>query len=124
MLDVESNSGDIDNFWAVVQAFNNAGINVSLAYIPRWYWEKIGCPDLSSLAENQIQLVSSNYPNVGSGYASDVYYNAGGEAGPGWTSYGGATPTCWQFTDQANVAGHVVDCNAYNGPNLDALFTF
>lgn len=124
MFDFEANSGDINNFWALVSAFNSAGVNVSLAYIPNWYWGKIGYPDLSGLTANQISLISSSYPD-GSGYASDVYENSGGNSGPGWAPYGGASPTAWQFTDSAIVAGIRVDCNAYNGPgtNLDALFT-
>jgi hypothetical protein len=122
MLDVEANSGDINNFWAVVNAFNNAGVNVSLAYIPRWYWEQIGSPDLSALPANGIQLVSSNYP-AGGGEASEIYAAAGGDNGPGWAPYGGATPAAWQFTDKANIAGKTVDCNAYHGTSLDVFFT-
>jgi hypothetical protein len=122
MLDVEANSGDINNFWNVVNAFNNAGVNVSLAYVPHWYWQEIGSPDLSALAANQISLISSNYPD-GSGYASTIYANAGGDSGAGWNPYGGATPAVTQFTDSADVAGITVDCNAYKGTNLDALFT-
>jgi hypothetical protein len=124
MLDFELLAGGISNFWALVTAFNNAGVNVSMAYLPDWYWGQIGEPDLSDLAANQISLVSSAYPD-GSGYASDVYANSGGDSGEGWAPYGGATPTCWQFTDSANIAGIMADCNAYEGPgpNLDALFT-
>lgn len=126
MLDFEANSGDINNFWRVVEAFNNINVDVSMAYIPRWYWQEIGSPDLSPLAANQISLVSSSYP-AGNGYASSIYNDAGGDGGNGWAPYGGAAPTVWQFTDRANIAGINVDCNAYNGPsadlNLDALFT-
>lgn len=124
MLDFESGAGDMGNFWRVVDAFNNAGISISLAYIPAWYWQQIGEPDLSYLTRNQISLVSSNYP-AGPGTATDIYAHAGGDGGPGWASYGGASPTVWQFTDRATIAGIDVDCNAYRGegPNLDALFT-
>lgn len=123
MLDVESGSGNMNTFWNVVNAFNAAGINVTQAYIPHWYWQQIGEPNLS-LAENQIALVSSNYP-AGNGYASQIFTDAGGDGGPGWASYGGDSPRAWQFTDTATIAGIDVDCNAYlgAGPNLDAFFT-
>lgn len=123
MIDVEANSGNINNFWALVNAFNNVGVNVSLAYIPRWYWGNIAEPDLSALPANQISLVSSGYPVGDGGYAADIYTAAGGDGGEGWAPYGGATPAGWQFSDSANVGGLFVDCNAYTGSNLDALFT-
>ena len=124
MLDFEYGAGDIDHFWDVVNAFNNAGVSVSMAYFPKSWWGRIGDPDLSYLAANQISLISANYPG-GYGTASELYANVGGDGGPGWSPYGGATPTVWQFTDCASIAGLQVDCNAYNGPgpNLDALFT-
>lgn len=121
MLDFEANSGDIGNFWNVVNAFNAAGVNVAMVYLPHWYWQQIGSPDLSAFGPDQIALVSSAYPDVsstypdGDGYASVIYENSGGDAGSGWAPYGGATPTVWQFTDKAAVAGFSVDCNAYLG---------
>lgn len=117
MLDFEANSGDINNFWAVVNAFNAAGIQVVLSYIPRWYWSEIGSPDLSKVPG----LISSAYPTTAEGYASTLYAEAGNE---GWQPYGGATPIFWQFTDAANIDGISVDCNAYQGTadQLAALF--
>lgn len=124
MLDFEGGAGNWSNFWAVVNAFNTAGVDISMAYVPQWYWSQIGQPDLSSLAANQISLVSSNYPG-GSGPAGAIYAQSGAAAGAGWLPYGGAKPTSWQFTDQANVGAFTVDANAYlgPGPNLNALFT-
>jgi len=122
MFDVEANSGDLVNVWAVVNAFNAAGVNVTLAYLPNWYWNEIGSPDLSLLAANGVSLVSSAYP-AGAGYASTIYAEACGDSGEGWNPYGGATPAAWQFTDQANIDGFIVDCNAYKGTNLNELFT-
>lgn len=122
MMDFEANSGDLTNFWAVVNAFNSAGVDVSLAYIPQWYWEEIGSPDLSVLASNGISLVSSAYP-AGAGYASTIYTEAGGSTGEGWDPYGGGVPVAWQFTDEANIDGWIVDCNAYIGTSLNNLFT-
>jgi hypothetical protein len=121
MFDFEANSGDLGNFWAVVNAFNAAGINVTLGYIPQWYLDEVG-GDLSPLAPNGISLVSSAYPG-GTGYASDIYAKSGGDSGEGWAPFGGATPSAWQFTDSANVGGLTVDCNAYRGTDLNQLFT-
>jgi len=120
MLDWEQGSGDFSNFWPLVNAFNAAGVNVSLLYLPHWYWGDIGEPDLSGL--DQIQLVSSAYPG-GAGDPQQIYDWCGGDGGEGWGSYGGATPAVWQFTDHAVVDGIPVDCNAYKGDNLDVLFT-
>lgn len=121
MFDDEDGSGDINNFWACVNAFNEIGVNVQLEYLPQWYWSNIGQPDLSGLASNGILLVSSGYPG-GTGYASDIYAASGGDSGEGFAPYGGATPSAWQFTDSANIAGFTVDCNAYLGSDINVLF--
>lgn len=115
MLDFEDGSGNIANFWAVVRAFNAAGVNVVLSYIPHWYWQNIGSPDLTGVPG----LVSSSYYERNN-YASKEYYDAGGDNGAGWASYGGATPVIWQFTDAAIVAGISVDANAFKG-DVNAL---
>lgn len=107
MLDFEANSGDISNFWAVVNAFNAADVEIALSYIPRWYWQQIGSPDLSQVPG----LIASNYVN-GSGYASVLYP---GNDDARWAPYGGATPQILQFTSSALVAGKSVDANAFKG---------
>lgn len=121
MLDIEANSGDMNNVWNVVNAFNDKGINVQLVYLPKWYWGQIGSPDLSALAGNQILLVSSSYPG-GSGFASSIYAAAGGDGGQGWASYGGCAPAAWQFSDKASIAGLNVDVNAFRGTDIGVLF--
>jgi Glycosyl hydrolases family 25 len=118
MLDWENNSGDLANLIAVVDAFNTAGITIQLGYYPRWYWNQQGGGDLSDLAE---ALVSSGYPD-GTGYASTIYFNAGGDTGLGWAPYGDTTPAAWQFTDRADIASLNVDCNAYLGADRSVLF--
>ncbi len=115
MIDFESGAGSIADYRALVQAFNNAGVTVALSYIPQWYWQEIGSPDLSQVPG----LVSSSYPTSFAGYASTLYENNGGDAGEGWTSYGNATPAIWQFTDQALVAGMHVDANAFRGSSSE-----
>ncbi|MGF6884302.1 lysozyme [Nocardia sp. GAS34] len=114
MIDFEANSGNINDYWALVNAFNAAGVTVALSYIPQWYWSQIGSPDLSKVPG----LVSSAYPG-GTGYASQIYANAGGDSGEGWASYGGGNPVIWQFTDQASVAGMTVDADAFRGSAAD-----
>lgn len=118
MMDWEDNSGDVSNLTAVVDAFNAAGVIVQLGYYPQWYWSQQGGGDLSGLAN---ALVSSAYPD-GSGSASTIYADSGGDSGDGWVPYGGITPAAWQFTDSADIAGFTVDCNAYLGTNITTLF--
>lgn len=121
MFDHEDGSGDMDNFWAVTNGFNAAGVNVALGYIPHWY---IGNQDLSGLSANGIYLISSGYPmGYAADYASTLYDSCGGDTGSGWAPYNGATPTAWQFTSSAIIAGvSGVDCNAYLGTDLNVLF--
>jgi lysozyme len=114
MLDFEANSGDISNFWAVVNAFNAAGVNIALSYIPHWYWQQIGSPDLTGVPG----LISSAYDYEGN-YASTEYDESGGDNGAGWTGYGGANPVIWQFTDGALMAGISADANAFRGALAD-----
>jgi hypothetical protein len=121
MTDWEANGGNVNNLAAVVNALNDAGVEVQLGYSPQWYWNEVGGGSLVGLAN---ALVSSAYP-AGGGYASTIYANGGGDTGEGWNAYGGVTPTVWQFTDRANIAGINVDCNAFRGSTdeLAALFT-
>jgi hypothetical protein len=118
MLDWEDNGGDLANLTSVVDAFNAAGVTVQLGYYPHWYWSQEGEGNLSHLAR---ALVSSGYPD-GSGYASTIYANSGGNSGEGWAAYGGATPAAWQFTNSADITGFTVDCNAYRGRDITVLF--
>ncbi|WPH57660.1 hypothetical protein [Mycobacterium phage WXIN] len=107
MLDFEANSGNIDQFWAVKAEIEKLGVTVRLSYIPDWYWEQIGKPDLSKVPG----LISSEYVS-GSGYASVLYP---GNSSGFWKAYGGRTPDVLQFTDKALVAGKSVDANAFRG---------
>jgi hypothetical protein len=107
MLDFEAGSGDLDNFWAVTEAITTAGAHVSLSYIPRWYWQEIGSPDLTGVPG----LVASDYVE-GTGYASALYP---GDDSDLWAGYGGAEPVILQFTDAAEVAGQTVDADAFVG---------
>jgi hypothetical protein len=112
MLDFEANSGDISNFWAVVDAFDAVGVTVTLSYIPQWYWRQIGSPDLTGVPG----LIASSYVG-GTGYASSLYP---GDGSGYWAPYGGATPALLQFTSTAQIGSLSVDCNAFDG-TLDQL---
>ncbi|WP_165821719.1 GH25 family lysozyme [Mycobacterium colombiense] len=113
MLDWETNGGDFSNYEAVWHAFTNAGLTIVLEYIPQWYWESQGSPDLSAVSVKG--MVSSNWVN-GSGYAYNLYP---GDSWGGWASYGGVTPVILQFTSQAQVAGMSLDADAFRGSLAD-----
>jgi hypothetical protein len=118
MADWEVNGGDFSNYQAVAAAFEAAGVTVYVGYCPQWYWSEVGEGDLSDIPT----LISSAYPD-GSGYASVVYADAGGDSGEGWDSYGEAAPTIWQFTDSADIPPFTgIDCNAFKGADLAAAF--
>jgi hypothetical protein len=118
MIDFEQNSGDITDYWALAQAFNAIGITVSVSYIPQWYWQQIGSPDLSRVPG----LAASAYPISSAGYASVLYQEGGGDSGEGWTPYGHGNPAIWQFSDCALIDGSTLDADAFRG-SLDDLIT-
>ncbi len=107
MLDFEEGGGGIDNFWAVLHAIEARGVHVALSYIPRWYWERIGKPDLSRVPG----LIQSSYVE-GTGYASVLYP---GDDSIRWAAFGGRQPDILQFTDRALIAGKTLDANAFRG---------
>ncbi|WP_433568068.1 glycoside hydrolase family 25 protein (plasmid) [Nocardia sp. CA-151230] len=112
MLDFEANSGGMDVFWAVVRAINARGVQVALSYIPRWYWQQIGSPDLSQAPG----LIQSSYVTTPSAPASAMYP---GDDSAFWNGFGGKAVDILQFTDGAMVAGHSVDANAFRGTRAD-----
>lgn len=83
-------------------------------YLPHWYWEQIGSPNLSGI---KGVLVSSNYPVTATDLFTNLYRRDGGDSGPGWSSYGGKSPALWQFCSSASVPGVVGACdvNAFKG---------
>lgn len=111
MIDFEANSGHIGDYWNLVAAFNAIDTHVSTSYLPQWYWQQIGCPDLSQVPG----LIASAYPRSSAGYASVLYQQDGGDSGEGWTPYGNGNPVMWQFTDCALIDGTTVDANAFRG---------
>jgi lysozyme len=109
MFDFEANSGNINNFWACVNAFNALGIAVVLSYIPRWYWQQIGSPDISNIPG---LLIQSSYVGAKNGAASAMYPGDGSYM---WNGFGGHNVDILQFTDAAWIAGQSLDCNAFRG---------
>lgn len=98
----------IGQFWAVVNAFKAAGVTTRLSYIPHWYWQDIGSPDISQVPG----LIASNYV-TGVGYASSLYP---GDNSGRWFSYGGKSVDILQFSSQAIVANlQTCDVNAFRG---------
>jgi len=107
MLDLEMGAGDINNFWAVLRAIEDRGVRVRLSYIPHWYWERIGSPDISKVPG----LIQSSFID-GTGFASRLYP---GDSSHFWKGFGGRDVDLLQFTEHARVAGQVMDADAYRG---------
>lgn len=87
------------------------GARVPLLYLPRWYWQRMGSPDLSGLPT----LWASSYV-AGTGYASVLYEAVTPSA---WAAYGGLPVSVLQFTDRALVAGQRIDADAFLGTRDD-----
>lgn len=114
MLDAEpagSYNPTLDQILAYIDAAHAAGLNLRLCYLPHWYWEQMGSPDLGGLLLRGVHLVSSAYPG-GTGTPTQIYP---GDRAPGWASYGGVPVEIYQFTDKATDGGQPLDYNAYLG---------
>ncbi|HEU5429582.1 MAG TPA: GH25 family lysozyme [Actinocrinis sp.] len=105
---------------AYVDAAHAAGLRLVLLYLPRWYHQELGSPDLTGFAARGVHLVSSAYPG-GTGSAPALYP---GDGAAGWQPYGGMAPVLYQFTNQASDGGKPMDYNAFRGSvaELQALF--
>jgi hypothetical protein len=114
MLDAEpagSFAPSLAQILGYIDAARGAGLNLRLLYLPRWYWQQIGSPDLAPVADRGVALVSSAYPG-GSGSPAAIYP---GDGAAGWQPYGGMTPLIYQFTNQASDGGQSLDYNAFRG---------
>lgn len=117
MVDIEPTSSfspTLTQALAYIDAARAVGLRVRLAYIPQWYWQSMGSPDLSAFTARGVHLVSSTYPG-GAGTPSAIYSQDGGDGGSGWAPYGDVTPLLWQFTDKASDGGQLLDENAFRG---------
>jgi hypothetical protein len=104
MWDAEAAGATVPRLVDLTSRHRALGGNPRLVYLPHWWWENLGRPDLRPLARVGLSLVSSNYP--AGGYT---------ENGPGWAPYGGMTPVIWQWTDAHAFNGQRVDFNAFRG---------
>lgn len=92
----------VKDMFDFINGVNRRGGKCHLAYIPHWFWQEIGSPDLTGLRDIPARLVSSQYTTYS-------------DTGPGWDAYGGMYPQIWQYTDTFNMHGKTCDFNAYRG---------
>jgi hypothetical protein len=107
-LDHERGGGNINQFRAVLAAFQRAGLRVVLSYIPPFYWREIGQPSLAGLPP----LWKARYASTASGTPRALYAQVPANY---WDAYGGMAPALLQFSDAAVIAGQKCDCNAFRG---------
>jgi len=106
MIDDEQQRIVVSHTLAFVRAYRALGGRVVLEYAPEWVWRNSGRPNLAPLVEAGLHIVSSRYT---------VY----SDTGPGWSPYGGITPTVWQYADNRPFNGRRVDFNAFHGTAAD-----
>lgn len=118
MLDAEALAGDaktptlsISGIHRFLDACASRGARVPLLYLPRWYWQRMGSPDLSGLP----MLWASSYV-AGTGFAASLYEAVTPSY---WSAYGGLPVAVLQFTDRAQVAGYSIDADAFLGTRDD-----
>ncbi len=112
ILDVEDGGGGADLSRDIIGRLVAAGYRSPLLYLPRWYWEQIGSPDLTGLPA----LWYSRYASNEGGYASEIYERYRDFYDAQWGGYGGLGVAVLQFTSSATVAEQSpVDANAFRG---------
>ncbi|WP_438388083.1 glycoside hydrolase family 25 protein [Actinopolyspora saharensis] len=113
ILDVEDGGGGTRLTRALTEELHGRGFRTPLLYLPEWYWQQLGNPDLSGFPP----LWKSRYPDNRGGYASEIYQRVPEHF---WNGYGGNQVAVLQFTSSATVAGqNPVDANAYLGTRQD-----
>jgi lysozyme len=116
ILDIEVDGGSgqgtsIELARGVTNRLGAAGRRLPLVYFPRWYWDRIGRPDLRGLSEHG--LWAARYVNNMGGTPQSIYRHHHRD---GWESYGGLPVRILQFTDESTIAGRApVDANAFPG---------
>lgn len=121
ILDLEKGGGTVALTRDITQRLRDKGFHVPLTYVPRWYWQQIGSPDLRGLPP----LWYSRYPANGTGAASQAWARNAAWLNTMWGGYGGIGVEILQFSESGTVAGRTpVDMNAYRGSReqLAALF--
>lgn len=116
ILDVENNGGHSNLSRDIIHRLTAAGYHSPLLYLPQWYWQQIGSPDLRGLPP----LWYSRYANNEGGYASEIYERNADWYAQHWGGYGGLPVAVLQFTSSATVAGQApVDANAFRGTRAE-----
>lgn len=119
MLDCEPGSNGIGptlvQIMAFVRSAHSAGLWLELVYLPHWYWQEIGSPDLRPLMALGVSLVSSFY-TPGGGQPGALYR---GDTASSWDGYGNVTPMLLQFTNRATDGGMSLDYNAFRGTEAE-----
>ena len=90
---------------AFVDRLRSRGGTVWWVYLPHWWWQELGSPDLKALRDRGLLLWSSVYTTY-----SDS------NAAAGWQEYGGMTPMAWQYSETTSFGGiSAVDFNGFRG---------
>jgi len=107
--DTEDGGGYLPLTRDLITKLRAAGYRVPLLYLPRWYWQRIGSPDMKGLPP----LWASRYPDMVQGSLADEWDDVPASY---WTGYGGLPVAVLQFTSSARIAGHApIDANAFRG---------
>jgi lysozyme len=114
LIDVEANSGNTTLAREIVARLVAAGYRTPLLYLPRWYWQQLGSPDLRGLPP----LWSSRYPDNLAGTLAAEYAQVPASY---WIGYGGLTVEVLQFTSSGRLPSYAddLDLNAYRGTRAE-----
>ncbi len=96
------------------------GVRKLAIYLAQWVWSGyMDKADLQPLMKNaRGPLINANYAlGTVKGRFDQLYNQAKGDDGPGWTAYGNVIPEVWQYSSNATVPGasSVTDVNAFKG---------
>jgi hypothetical protein len=91
IIDVERGGGGVDITRRLIDLLRNEGYTVPFLYLPRWYWNEIGQPDLRGLP----RLWGSWYPDY---VARPKEVALGMVPQSAWSDYGGNNVAMIQFT--------------------------
>lgn len=91
IIDVERGGGGVDTTRRLVDLLRKEGYTVPFLYLPRWYWNEIGQPDLRGLP----RLWGSWYPDY---VARPREEGLGMVPQSAWSDYGGNNVAMIQFT--------------------------
>lgn len=91
IIDVENGSGSVDITRSLISLLRAEGYDVPFLYMPRWYWQQVGSPNLAGLPT----LWASWYPDYVARPREDGIAKVPGSA---WSDYGGNKVGVMQFT--------------------------